>query len=286
MLFFIYLVYILCYYVLEVKLVHPYFETKNSKIYISHHKESYSFDSHFQNKIEVAYCFTGMQKVKLGETLYTLRSGDCIIIFPNIVHEYIKSSPKEDIETETLSLISDTDFFDSLLPDIVTKRPVSPFIESQKIDTDTAHAFSKMVKARDNNIELLGWSCIALSGIINVVDLVPFKETGCPSLAPSIISYINVNFKKDLNIKLIASEFGYSPSYIAHIFHDSLKIPFRTYLGSVRSEYAKELILKGNKSLTEISYECGYNSINTFCRSFKKHFGQVPSEFKKNAKHL
>ena len=264
--------------------MYPYFETKNSKIYISHHKESYSFDMHFQNKIEVAYCFSGMQKVKLGETLYTLRGGDCIIIFPNIVHEYIKSSPDENIETETISLISDTDFFASLLPDIVTKRPLSPFIEAQKITKDTARAFGKMIKSKDNNIELLGWSCIALSDIMNVIELVPFKQSPSPALAPALISYINANFKKDLSINVIALEFGYSPSYIAHIFHDSLKIPFRTYLGSVRSEYAKELILKGDKTLTEISFECGYNSINTFCRSFKKHFGVVPSEFKKNAK--
>ena len=246
--------------------------------------ESYSFDLHFQNKIEVAYCFSGLQKVRVGETVYNLHKGDAVFIFPNIVHEYIKSSPKEDVQTETLSLMSETDFFASLLPELVTKRPLSPFISSENIDKDTARAFRKMIKSRDNNIELLGWSCIALSGIIKALKLVPVKETGHISLAPSIISYIDANFRKDLSIKSIALEFGYSSSYIAHIFYDQLKIPFRTYLGSVRCEFAKELILKSNKSLTEISYECGYNSINTFCRSFKKHCGKTPSQFKKDAK--
>ena len=36
------------------------------------------------------------------------------------------------------------------------------------------------------------------------------------------------------------------------------------------------------KSLTEIAFDNGFNSLNTFCRCFKKHFSCTPSEYKKS----
>ena len=66
-----------------------YFENRNSKIYISYNEKSYNYDSHFHSKTEIAYCFSGFQDVKVGNTVYTLQKGDAVIIFPNVVHEYI-----------------------------------------------------------------------------------------------------------------------------------------------------------------------------------------------------
>lgn len=260
--------------------MHTYFEDDMQKIYISHRMESYNYDSHFQSKIEIAYCFSGVQNVRIGETVYTLKKGDAVYISPNVVHEYIKSENDSSEATEVVSLMSETDFFASVLPELVTKTPESSFVPAEYIDRSTAMAFRKMLESTDK-LELLGWGCIALSGIVKNLNMVPLKKHDGFNLAPSIVSYINSNFQKPLTIKFIAKEFGYSQSYIAHIFYDQLKIPFRTYLGSVRSEHAKDLILKTGKSLTEISYECGYNSLNTFCRCFKKRYGVTPSEIKR-----
>jgi len=264
--------------------MHPYFENMLNRIYISHHRCSYDFDSHFQNKIEIAYCFSGMQKVRVGEAIFTLCAGDAVCIFPNIVHGYIHCETPPDMETEVVALMSDVDFFASVIPDILTKQPMSPFVGAEHINADTKLAFRRMVSSDANSIELLGWGCIAIAGIIRNMEFKPIKFSNASNLAPTIISYIDSNFSKNLSIKSIAAEFGYSPSYIAHVFHDQLNISFRTYLGSVRSEYAKEQILKSDKNLTEISYECGYNSLNTFCRCFKKHFGIAPSQMKKTRK--
>ncbi|MBO5060479.1 MAG: helix-turn-helix transcriptional regulator [Clostridia bacterium] len=259
-----------------------YFENNIAKIYISHKKESYYFESHFHNKLEIAYCVSGFQNIKIGNTLYTLKKGDAVIIFPNVVHEYIKYDAEPQAETECIALISETDFFTGIIPDLITKRPKTPFINAELISADSALAFEKMTTA-EGETELLGWTLIALSSIVKSLHLIPVKESDGFSLAPNLISYINANFQKPLTIKYLGKEFGYSTSYIAHIFYDQLKIPFRTYLGAVRSEYAANLISTTNKSLTEIAYECGYNSLNTFCRCFKKHFSKTPSEYKKTS---
>lgn len=261
--------------------MYTYFEQKELKIYKNYKQSSYSFSSHFHSKTEIAYCFCGLQNVKVGNKLYTLKKGDAIIIFPNVIHEYIEAEENTNIKTESVSLMCETDYLTKIIPDFTTKHPASPYLSSEQLSGKTAFAFENLKKSNDE-IELLGWTFIALSGIINNLELIPVKQSDELNLAPNLISYININFQKPLTIKYLGKEFGYSSSYIAHIFYDRLKIPFRTYLGKVRSEYAANLISTTNKNLTEIAYECGYSSINTFCRCFKKHFSKTPSQYKKS----
>lgn len=135
-----------------------------------------------------------------------------------------------------------------------------------------------------NQFELTGWAFIAIAGLMEKLSLKLLKEVSDLKLAPKIISYIHGNFQKPLTLQSIATEFGYNSSYIAHLFCDTLKVPFRTYLGAVRSEYVANQIKNSDKSLTEIAFDTGYDSLNTFCRFIKKHFNKTPSEYKKEIK--
>lgn len=258
--------------------MHPYFENKTNPIYISHKTTTYDFPAHFHTKLEIIFCFSGIQNVRVGEKIYTLNKGDAIVVFPNTVHEYIYCNPLCDEPTEILALICNTRLFAENIPDIITKYPDNPFIEATHISENTASAFRNIL-ASDNNTEIIGWTYIILSKLLNVLKLIPTEENA--ELPSKIVAYIDSNFKENLNLNHIAKVFGYHPSYMAHLFCDRLKIPFKTYLGAVRSEYAASQIRTTEKSLTEIAYESGFNSLNTFCRCFKKHFSQTPSQYKK-----
>jgi len=257
--------------------MYPYFESKGRAIFVSHIRGSYSFPSHFHAYIEIPYCFSGMQQIKVGGKVYTIKSGEAIVIFPNTVHEYVKSHSGSE-NTECVSLICDTQILADTMPEITTKYAQNPLIPSYLISEDTVTAFKKMLTAHQE-AELIGWAYIALSNLIPSLNLTEL-DRDC-ELPSKITRYIEENFQKPLTIKYIAKEFGYNPSYIAHIFCDRLQVPFRTYLGNVRSEYVASQIRTTDKSLTEIAYDAGYCSLNSFCRCFKKHFSQTPSQYKK-----
>lgn len=259
-------------------IMYPYFEKNSKNIFISHQKTTYSFPSHFHNYLEISFCISGIQNIKIGEKIYTLKKGDALVIFPNTVHEYIEYDSLCDEPTEIVALICNTKLLAENLPDIITKYPRNPFVEANLISEDTALAFQK-ITTQSNDIEMIGWAYIILSNLLRVLELTPMK--GNLDLPSKIVAYIDENFKEDLTINSISKAFGYHPSYIAHLFCDRLKIPFRTYLGAIRSEYASSQIRATEKSFTEIAYESGYNSLNTFCRCFKKHFSQTPSQYKK-----
>ena len=261
--------------------MYPYFEKKSKSIFLSHKKNTYNFPPHFHNYLEISFCLSGMQNITVGEKTYTLKKGDAVIIFPNTIHEYIEYDSICDEPTEIVSLICDTKLLVENIRDIFTKYPTNPFVDASFVSKNTVLAFRKITE-QNSDIEMIGWTYIILSDLLDTLELVP--ANGDLELAPKVVAYIDANFKEDISINHISKLFGYHPSYIAHLFSDRLKIPFRTYLGAVRSEYAASLISTTNKSLTEIAYECGYNSLNTFCRCFKKHFSQTPSQYKKTCR--
>ncbi len=263
--------------------MYPLFESDIGRIFTSYEKRSYDFAPHFHNHIEITYCFSGAQKIKAYGKIFTLKKGDAFIVFPNVVHEYIQSPTPPDENTKSIALICDSEYFTNIIPDIKTSMPENPFIGHELVSKSAEFAFRQMLKTSDK-LELLGFGIIVLSNLMNCIALKPLKSSDNLRLAPQITSFITLNFNKPLTIEYIAKEFGYNPSYIAHIFCDQLNIPFKTYLGSVRSEYAARLIASTDKSLTEIAYECGYNSLNTFCRNFKRRFMQTPSQYKKSVR--
>ena len=258
--------------------MYPYFENTLNQIFISHNKKTYNFPAHFHNYLEIAFCFSGRQYLKVGEKVFTLKKGDSIIIPPNTVHEYIAYDLSCDEPTEIIALICNTKLLSESITDIITKQVKNPFIDSKLVSEKAFLAFKNILSVK-NDVELLGWTYILLSSLMDILEFIP-SETNL-ELPSKIVAYINSNFKENLTINYIAKVFGYHPSYIAHLFCNQLKIPFRTYLGAVRSEYAASQINSTKKSLTEIAYDSGYNSLNTFCRCFKKHFNKTPSEYRK-----
>jgi AraC-like DNA-binding protein len=67
---------------------------------------------------------------------------------------------------------------------------------------------------------------------------------------------------------------------------------FKKYTGVPPVQYhmdlkvlrAKEMLLYSEKSIKEISYELGFQSIYYFSRVFKNKLGFSPSEFRKSAR--
>ena len=68
-----------------------------------------------------------------------------------------------------------------------------------------------------------------------------------------------------------------SPAYFSRFFHETTGSTFSHYLNCLRTENAVELLLKGEKSVTDIAAECGFGTIRTFNRVFKELTGYSPT---------
>lgn len=100
-----------------------------------------------------------------------------------------------------------------------------------------------------------------------------------------IIQYIKENFAfTDLSLEFLAEYFHTASSNISNMIKASLGIGYHEYLTSLRTEAAKDLLSATEKSIKEIYSECGFNSQQTFYRSFKKNTGLTPLEYRIKSK--
>ena len=94
-----------------------------------------------------------------------------------------------------------------------------------------------------------------------------------------MVSFINVNYMKDISISKIASEFNVNRNYLSRIFKERLGISMQQYLIQKRL-YASKKLLKQGYSIYQTSQLVGYNDQFVFSKAFKKHFGYPPSAYK------
>ncbi len=77
-----------------------------------------------------------------------------------------------------------------------------------------------------------------------------------------------------------AARIGVSPSKFKSLFVKMYKQSYYSYLQQKKLEKAKELLLQGERSVTDVAYSLGYSSGSHFTRLFRKKFKVAPQVFK------
>lgn len=100
----------------------------------------------------------------------------------------------------------------------------------------------------------------------------------------NIIKFIDENISDKLTVAKVAKKFSYSSSYVSHLFKTKTGVSLKEYIIAIRMKYAESLIAEGKSTLAEITELTGYETIQAFCKVFKKYTGYTPSELRKNKK--
>lgn len=106
------------------------------------------------------------------------------------------------------------------------------------------------------------------------------NEDSLTSKIYAITSYIHAHFAEDLSLEELSKQFYISTYYLSHQFKAVTGFTITNYIQMTRIRNAQQMLLSGDKKITEISEECGFNSFSQFNRVFNKVCGVSPSKFK------
>ncbi len=95
---------------------------------------------------------------------------------------------------------------------------------------------------------------------------------------------IRENVESDLNFQSFAEENNIGYSYFRKMFKKYTGVPPVQYHLDLKILRAKEMLLYTDKSIKEISYDLGFQSIYYFSRIFKNKLGVSPSEIRKSVR--
>lgn len=96
-----------------------------------------------------------------------------------------------------------------------------------------------------------------------------------------VIDYINANIDKPMDVKMLAGKTSLSVYHFHRIFTAVTGEPPAKYVMRRRMELAAvHLEQDVQKPITDIAFDLGFNSVNVFCRNFKKHFGLTAEAYR------
>ncbi len=107
-----------------------------------------------------------------------------------------------------------------------------------------------------------------------------FTNEQAKKIIPSY-NYMLENFTKpDFDYKAMCNETKLSYDYFKELFIKQYGISPVKFVTMLRIEKAKELLITGHYSITEISQMCGFENVYYFSTVFKKHEGISPKKYK------
>jgi AraC-like DNA-binding protein len=88
--------------------------------------------------------------------------------------------------------------------------------------------------------------------------------------------------ESDLSLQSLADRVKISPHHLSQILNEKLGKSFYDYVNEQRVEYASRLLLsEPQRSITDIAFQSGYNSKNSFHNAFRRHTGTTPSDYRR-----
>lgn len=94
------------------------------------------------------------------------------------------------------------------------------------------------------------------------------------------IAYINDNFRSQPSLDQIAKEVHLSPHHFQRLFLDWAGVSPKKFIQYISVEYAKQLLLKEQKSIAKTTYETGLSATSRLHDLFVNIEGMTPGEYK------
>ena len=236
---------------------------------------------HMHRNIEIIWLKKGHTTCTVDLIEYELNAGDMLFVFSEQLHSYVDVNENIDLENFALLFPPDIPVYDEIFANMLPTNPVIHFGEDENLEKLFLEAFSSTFKVNAPYIEgaKQGYTSLLLS---KIMPHLPMQEKNIlkNNFEYRLIQYCADHFNEPITLATLADEFGYTPTYFSRIFNEKFKIGFTKFINSLRIEEAK-IMLKEEKSMTEIAFSCGFTSIRNFNRAFKEVTSKTPSEYRK-----
>ena len=127
-------------------------------------------------------------------------------------------------------------------------------------------------------VDIIGWKYLYQPSIINVEK----KYRKLNNLLVSSVEYIHNHYHEKIVLDDLVKIFGTSKTVYCTLFKQSYGVTFHTYLNDLRREKAVHLLMETELSAEEIAVRSGYGDFSALYRSFVKHYGVSPGQYRKN----
>ena len=101
------------------------------------------------------------------------------------------------------------------------------------------------------------------------------------AMAGEVIEYIHTHYKENsLSLDSISAAFGVSTNTLYRLVKRETHMTYREYVVKLRIDVAKRLLLRQDRTVTEVASQVGYVNLSHFIKSFKALTGLTPAQYR------
>lgn len=257
-----------------------------------------NFTEHHHTAIEISYIAEGHGMYRIHGEDVEINKGDVFIFGTNEVHwiyeinepmvllniqcepRYIWSPQSGSFDNSLLDpFFNCTDTLKQTKADDPLSQEISEIMK--KVQTELAKKRSgHEIIVRAYLFEIL----VLLSRKYNKESAVSNVRIGRLNDMEAALRFIDENITAPISLDKIALNANMSRTYFCTVFKKLNGLSPWEYIGLKRIQMAQKLLEISQKSILEISLECGFNNISHFNRAFKSATGRKPSEYRSKFK--
>ncbi len=243
--------------------------------------------------LEIIFCLKGSVKFSYAYEEFTLHEGEYISVDKDAYYLYngrenICASVYIDLRKyiDKYPFILTALFICEGLRETSTIYPTEQHERLKGLLISLLKFYSENNCKEEKNIKILNRvSDGILELFINHFSIIFFFTAGV-ELNPDFIwryqimhQYMYENMKRHITVKDMAEKFNFNEGYTS-AFLRKVSLGFRGMLAYMRANESEKYLLATNKTIIQISEECGFSDVKYYYQAFKKWYKCTPNQFR------
>ena len=252
---------------------------------------------HFHKEFELVLIDKSRGTRFIGDSVCYFEEGDLSLIGSNIPHlfrnneEYYAKNSK--LKARSVFIHFTKDFLGPHFFDLPEMKLVHRLLEKSSLALEIQGKTKKYTinKLHEMQDEKPPQRLLSLLDILVRLsqshELKPLLSTGFSANTSGdsdkinqVFQFIMKNYKEEIYVQEIASKLNMSVASFSRYFKHHTRKTFSDYVTEIRIAHACRLLMENNHSISEISYQSGFDNLSNFYRHFKKIIGIIPKEYK------
>lgn len=102
----------------------------------------------------------------------------------------------------------------------------------------------------------------------------------------AVAAYIHSHYFEELSLSQLSQKLYISSYYLSHQFKQVTGFTVTDYIQMTRIRNIQSMLVNTDTSIAQAAIACGFASFSQFNRTFRKHIGMSPSQYRKQNKPL
>ena len=250
---------------------------------------------HWHRAVEIIYIQEGSLDVTVESESFTIQTGDCIVINGNVLHSTKCTSPNT-----AILLQIPLDFMEKYIPNLgqliflfdfrtkdqrqQTKQAMFKTILEQLQIINDVHPDGYLLRFNSLIFELL-FQLYHNFAVKILQSNTSQKKKDIARLEP-VLDYISEHYREPISLNEIAEVACLQTGYFCRFFKKKMGITFLEYQNEYRLSFIYRDLITTRDPVHVILEQHGFTNYKLFRRMFLEHFGNTPTQIRKQREIL